>query len=64
MGVPPLRIEILNEISGVEFSECHARRQMVELGGVSVPLIGLKDLQRNKKASGRHKDLEDLEQLS
>ena len=63
MGVPPLRIEVLNDISGVEFAECYGRRNVVNIDGTSVPLISLEDLKRNKKAAGRYKDLEDLENL-
>ena len=63
MGVSPLRIEILNTISGVDFAECFARRVTDELDGVPVDLIGLDDLKKNKKAAGRFKDLNDLENL-
>ncbi len=63
MGVPPLRIEIQTEISGVRFAECYARRMVKELDGVPVPIIGIEDLKRNKRAAGRHKDLADLENL-
>jgi predicted nucleotidyltransferase len=63
LGVPPLRLEIQTDISGVEFEACFARRQRVDMGGVKVNLIGLADLKTNKRASGRHKDLEDLEHL-
>ena len=63
MGVPPVRLEILTSISGVEFAECYSRRLVVELDGVSVNLIHLDDLKRNKEASGRLKDRLDLEQL-
>lgn len=63
MGVPPMRIEVLNDISGVEFADCYARRNMIEIDSTPVPLISLEDLKRNKKASGRYKDLEDLENL-
>jgi predicted nucleotidyltransferase len=64
MGVPPLRLEILTSISGVAFTECYARRTEAELDGVKVHLIRLSDLKRNKQASGRLKDLLDLEQLA
>jgi hypothetical protein len=63
MGLPPMRLEILTTISGVEFAACYARRVEVEVDGVAVNLICLDDLRTNKKASGRHKDLNDLEQL-
>ena len=63
MGVPPLRLEILTSISGVEFEACYQNRVEDELDGVSICLIGLDDLKRNKLSSGRYKDLSDLENL-
>jgi predicted nucleotidyltransferase len=63
MGVPPLRIELLTGVSGVGFEDCYLRRTVVNLGEVEVSLIGLDDLKTNKAASGRHKDLNDLEHL-
>ncbi len=64
MGVPPVRLEILTSISGVSFRECYAERLVAELDGVSITLISLKHLKINKKASGRYKDLDDLDNLS
>jgi predicted nucleotidyltransferase len=63
MGVPPLRLEILTSISGVDFEECYARRELAKVEGIFVPVIRLEDLKRNKLASGRLKDLADLEDL-
>lgn len=63
MGIPPLRIEIQTEISGVQFEECYARRLIKELDGIPVPIISIEDLKRNKRAAGRHKDLADLDNL-
>jgi predicted nucleotidyltransferase len=63
MGVPPVRVEILTTISGVDFTECYARRFGTELDGIAVNLIHCDDLKRNKQASGRLQDLRDLEQL-
>ena len=63
MGVPPMRLEIVTSISGVDFAACYARRTSAVVDGVVVNVIGLDDLKTNKKASGRHKDLNDLEQL-
>jgi len=63
MGVPPMKIEILTTISGVNFAECHAERTIDVIDGVEVNIISLKHLKVNKKASGRHKDLNDLEHL-
>ena len=63
MGVPPVRLEILSSIDGVEFQDCYPRREVAEIDGVEVDIIGLADLRTNKKASGRHQDLNDLEKL-
>jgi len=63
LGVPPVRIEIATTISGVDFGECYSERVVDVLDGVKVSLISLKHLKANKKASGRHQDLADLENL-
>ena len=63
MGVPPVRLEITTSISGVEFEECYRERVEAVLDGVEVTLIDLQHLKVNKKASGRYKDLNDLENL-
>jgi predicted nucleotidyltransferase len=63
MGHPPIRVELLTTISGVEFEECYADRKLVDIDGVEVSIISLEDLKRNKTASGRHKDLDDLDHL-
>jgi hypothetical protein len=63
-GVPPNRIDLLNDIDDVEFETVWSGRTQVELqrGSTSVPLsyVGLEELIRNKQASARPKDLEDL----
>jgi len=64
MGVEPVRIEVMTSISGVEFEECYRERLETELSDVTVNVIDLRHLMINKKASGRLKDLADLEQLS
>jgi predicted nucleotidyltransferase len=63
MGLPPMRIEVLTTISGVEFAACYAARVTTMIDGVEVKLISLPDLKVNKQASGRYKDLDDLEHL-
>ena len=63
MGVPPVRIEIATTISGVRFEECFTARVVDELDGVAVTMIDLAHLKINKKAAGRYKDLNDLENL-
>lgn len=63
IGYPPLRIEILTSISGVQFAPCHANRVVHDVDGIEVTLISLEDLKKNKAASGRPKDLNDLQNL-
>ena len=63
MGIPPMRIEVLTTISGVDFAECYAQRTTAIIDGVEVNLISLHHLKINKKASGRLKDLNDLANL-
>jgi hypothetical protein len=63
MGVPPVRLQILGSIDGVDFQECYPRRETVEIDRVEVDVISLADLKTNKRASGPHQDLSDLEKL-
>ncbi|GAI92116.1 unnamed protein product, partial [marine sediment metagenome] len=63
LGVPPVRIELATTLSGVNFNECYAERVEDILDDVKVNLISLNHLKINKKASGRHQDLADLENL-
>ncbi len=66
-GVPPNRIDLLSSITAVAFGEAWPNRVETTLstGGteIAVPFIGLDELVRNKRASGRHKDLDDVEHL-
>ena len=63
MGNPPMRIELLTTISGVRFEECYSERISDVIDNVEVQIINLEHLKRNKQASGRQKDLDDLEHL-
>lgn len=63
IGVVPCRIDILTGISGVQFTAAWERRMAVDVEGVQVPVIGREDFRTNKQASGRPKDLLDLELL-
>ena len=63
MGNPPMRIELLTTISGVGFEECYSERTVDLIDGVEVQIINLEHLKRNKRVSGKQKDLDDLEHL-
>ncbi len=63
MGMPPMRIEVTTGISGVSFGECFAERIIDKIDDIDVNIISLRHLKVNKKAAGRFKDLNDLENL-
>ncbi|MEM9479503.1 MAG: hypothetical protein AAGA58_07610 [Verrucomicrobiota bacterium] len=61
---PPMRIEVLNQIDGVDFDECYRRRVFADFGDLEVPVISLEDLLKNKEATGREQDAADVKALS
>jgi hypothetical protein len=63
LGYPPNRIDILTSLSGVEFSDCFPLHVTAEIDGVIANFIDLENLKKNKKATGRHQDLADIENL-
>jgi hypothetical protein len=64
LGVEPNRIDLMTSISGVSFEDAWRSRVTASLGGLQVDLIGREELIRNKRASGRSKDLLDADELS
>lgn len=64
LGYPPLRIDLLTQIDGVAFNECYQNKAQVDIDGILVNFIGYKDLLRNKKQSGRLRDLDDIDNLT
>ena len=63
LGHPPLRVDILTSISGVEFEEAWQNKITGKYGNQDVYFIGKEELKKNKKASGRESDQEDLKKL-
>lgn len=63
IGVVPSRIDILTGISGVAFEDAWPRRVVLAIEGQPLPFLGREDLERNKRATGRPKDLADLAAL-
>jgi len=63
MGIPPVRIELLNSLSGLTFDEVWAGRVPGTYGDVPVAFIGRNELIQNKRAAGRPKDLADIDEL-
>ena len=62
-GYPPVRIDVMTSIDGVAFEEAFPKRVIKTVSGVSVNVIHLDDLKANKRATGRFKDLNDIEHL-
>ena len=60
IGQPPRRIDLLTDVSGLDFGEAWNNRTMHSIGPCAVPFLSRDDLIRNKRASGRPKDVADL----
>ena len=63
LGYPPNRIDILTGLEGINFEKCYAARIEVISEGTKINFIDLESLKKNKRATGRHQDLADLEAL-
>jgi hypothetical protein len=63
LGRPPNRIDILTSASGVDFEEVWSRAISARLDGLPVRFPDLRSLLTNKRASGRPKDLADVDEL-
>jgi hypothetical protein len=63
IGLPPIRIDIMTRITGVEFAPAWADRRDIEIDGLMVPVIGRSALLANKRALGRSRDKADVELL-
>jgi hypothetical protein len=63
IGVAPRRIDILTSVDGLNFEEAFANSQMFEIEGISIQVLSTADLIKNKRSTGRTKDLADAESL-
>jgi hypothetical protein len=63
IGLPPGRIDILTKLTGLAFDEAWPDRTRGRFADVDVDFIGRDAFIRNKKATGRTKDLGDIEGL-
>lgn len=63
LGVPPVRIDLITSISGVSWEQANASKEPGTFGDVPVHYIGRKQYIANKRATGRKKDLSDIEAL-
>ena len=63
LGLPPVRIDLITSLSGVSWEEANDSKEQGFFGDVPVAYIGKKQFIINKRATGRKKDLADLESL-
>jgi len=63
-GRPPVAIDILTNLKGVKFDEAWSLSEIIQIEGIEFHIIHINHLIQAKKAAGRHKDLDDLENLS
>jgi len=63
MGNPPLRLDIMMSVPGVEFEDSWNNRIETDIDGLTVPFISRQDLLKAKEASGRAQDIIDAENL-
>ena len=64
LGNSPVRIDIMTSIDGVKFNEAYKNKELAKFGKIgNVPIISLNDLLKNKKLSGREKDIQDVKSL-
>jgi hypothetical protein len=63
LGVPPVRIDIITSLTGVDWDKAQAGKVAGDYGGVAASFLGKKEFILNKKATGRKKDLADIEAL-
>ncbi|WP_420385376.1 DUF6036 family nucleotidyltransferase [Roseivirga sp.] len=62
-GRPPVAIDIITELAGVDFSQCYSKALKRTFEGVTIRFLDFEDLIRAKTASGRPKDINDIENL-
>jgi len=63
-GRPPVSIDIITKLKGVEFDDAFSQALQFDENGLSIRFIHLNNLIQAKKAAGRHKDLDDIEKLT
>jgi len=63
LGYEPYRIDLLTDVTGVNFQECYQRKATVTVDEIQVNFLGLEDLIEAKRKVGKLQDLADAQQL-
>lgn len=64
IGVQPVKIEVMTSVKGLEFNETFSMAQFYDEDGLKIRFIHINHLLQAKKAAGRFRDLDDIEQLT
>jgi predicted nucleotidyltransferase len=62
-GRPPLAIDVITDLKGLNFDEAFAASKRIQIDDIEIQLIHYNHLIESKKAAGRHKDWNDIENL-
>lgn len=63
LGKEPFRIDLITSAEGVDFEKCYSKKDIFTIEEIAIKTISKEMLKMNKKASGRHKDIDDYEHL-
>jgi predicted nucleotidyltransferase len=63
IGVAPCRIDILTSVDGLKFEEAFSNSKKIEIEGIPIQILSIPDLIKNKRSTGRTKDLADAQDL-
>jgi len=63
LGYPPIRIDILNDLNGIDFNLAFMNKRIVDMNGIPTNFIGYNELLINKEKAGRDQDLLDVKKL-
>jgi len=63
IGVAPRRVDIITSVDGLEFEQAFSNSQIIDIEGIPVHVLSVPDIIKNKRATGRTKDLADVEML-
>ena len=63
LGLPPQRIDVLTSVTGLDFDEAWSEHRRHRVAGLDLPFLGRASLLKNKRETGRTKDLADIESL-
>ncbi|NQT60369.1 MAG: nucleotidyltransferase [Bacteroidetes bacterium] len=64
LGYPPLRIDLLTSIDGLNFQQAWKHRVCVDIQDMTINFISRNDLLTNKRATARTRDIADIEELT